>query len=365
MTPDPESPPRRLQQDLGFPSRITRVTPDATESNHERMRALATEAWGLDVEQIERLGGWEDRNYRLRTGDGRGYVLKISPPETPLATLKVEAAILEHLSAQECLLPTTPQVIPNLAGGQRQQLEDRRGRVRWARLLTYLEGRPLVTADRRPPSLLAEIGRAVAAIDLALDDFEHPSIRETHEWDTLAVAELRPLARHIADPARRALVESELDDFETRVLPRCRELPRGVIHGDANDHNLLVSDDADRPRLAGVIDFGDCLRSVVISELGISLAYLMHDRDDPFADARHLIAGYHGLRPLNRLERELLPDLVRARICSSVLFAARGLALDPTNDYLQISAAPMWRLLAFLTSNDRCRFDRTVEEACR
>ena len=84
---------------------------------------------------------------------------------------------------------------------------------------------------------------------------------------------------------------------------------------------------------------------------------------DAFADAGAIIRGYNSVRPLTALERELLPELVLGRICSSVLHAAHGASRDPDNEYLQISAAPMWRLLELLTSR-RTDLSRAVETAC-
>ena len=64
-----------------------------------------------------------------------------------------------------------------------------------------------------------------------------------------------------------------------------------------------------------------------------------------------------------RLPVELLPDLIGARVCMSLLHAAHGLSRDPGNTYLQISADPMWRLLDRLDDARPERLRAEVEAA--
>ena len=91
----------------------------------------------------------------------------------------------------------------------------------------------------------------------------------------------------------------------------------------------------------------------------------MLDRDDPGADAAQLIRGYHSVRRPTDLERELLPELILARLCGSVLHSADGLHRAPENAYLQVSATPVWRLLESLAEDDGTRLSRAVELGCR
>jgi Ser/Thr protein kinase RdoA (MazF antagonist) len=326
------------------------------------VEAQVARVWGLAA-RAEPLVGWADANFLLVTDDADRRVLKISPPDTRRETLENQASMLLHLAAGE-LSELVPRVVPAADGRVIARMEAPGGEPRWTRLLTYLEGRRLVELDRRPSRLLAEIGRTLATLDLELTSFDHPATPRSHEWDVMTVPDLARLARHIDDPGRRALVENHLDRFTSVVLPLRKELEHGVIHADANDHNLLVTFDDEDPRLSGIIDFSDLLASPIVADLAISLAYLMLDRDDPVSDAVHLIRGYHEVRALTGLERRLLPDLVTARICSSLLHAAHGLARDPDNAYLQISAAPMWRLLEGVNTTDGERFSRAVETAC-
>jgi 4-aminobutyrate aminotransferase-like enzyme len=233
-------------------------------------------------------------------------------------------------------------------------------------MLSYLEGTPLGHIEDRPPQLLEAVGRMLARLDLALADFDHPGARNDLSWDLTATPYLSHLAEHIEDAARRKLVESHLERFEETVTPRLTELAHAVIHNDANDHNLLVvTPEGGGPRLAGLIDFGDVLHTITIAELAISCAYLMLDRPDPLADAASVIRSYHSVRPLTEAERELMPDLIIGRMCTSLLWSAHGRHHDPDNVYRQVCEAPMWRLLELMAMDDPGRLASTVDAACR
>ncbi|MEE4270372.1 MAG: phosphotransferase [Thermoanaerobaculales bacterium] len=328
----------------------------------EHIAALADEAWQVRGE-VSPLGGWEDANYLLRTDDGRAYVLKIASAATTRDTLENQVALLDHLASSE-VAALVPRVVLTASGRALSPVTTPQGAARWARMLTWLEGRRLVTIEERPPQLLDAIGRTLAELDLALRTFDHPHTRRTHEWDPMAAPGLADMADAMDSPVYRTRVLAHLEHFAATVVPRRNEFEHSVIHADANDHNLLARVTGDGPRLTGIIDFSDALFAPVVADLGICLAYLMLDREDPFSDAALLIRGYHTVRPLSGLEREFLPDLVLSRICSSVLHAAQGLSRDPDNDYLQVSAAPMRRLFETIDSSPADRFRHTVEAAC-
>src|SRR6266568_4455452 len=80
---------------------------------------------------------------------------------------------------------------------------------------------------------------------------------------------------------------------------------RGVIYGDANDHNVLVSAAWPQPRrVAGVIDFGDMHHGWIASEAAIATAYAILRKNDPLAAAKEIVRGFHHAYQLNEAEIE-------------------------------------------------------------
>ncbi len=89
-----------------------------------------------------------------------------------------------------------------------------------------------------------------------------------------------------------------LQQYENQVVPHYADLPQGLIHGDANDHNILVSGD----QVTGLIDFGDATYSQLIHELAIAITYIMMSDKDPIRAASLVVKGYHEENRLHHLK---------------------------------------------------------------
>ena len=290
---------------------------------------IASNYWGIEA-QAQALAGEADRNFVLVTAGGDRFVLKVSPAGDSREAVDCQVKALQHLGNTP-VAGLVPQVLPIFDGNELLSVEVD-GQQCWARMVSYLDGTPLVHRNERPPQFLEMVGRALARLDQALKDFEHPGAQRKIQWDLERAADLAPFAQNIPEAPRRALVNRNLDHFATHVVPKLVDLERSVIHNDGNDHNLLVTSDAGgQPTLAGLIDFGDILHTVTVAELAIACAYLMLDRDEPLADASHIVAGYHAVRPLATGEQAVLFDLIIARLCASVLISARNIRRDPEN----------------------------------
>ena len=218
------------------------------------------------------------------------------------------------------------------------------------RVLTYLPGTDLAEAHPRTPEMLRSVGRLLGSLDLALEGFTHPAARDSDlVWNPESA--LFVIERHagsIADSGRRRLVEHFVRGYEGTVPSLIPRLRRGVIHNDANDHNLLVGppSESERPRqVVGLLDFGDLLESWVVCELAVAIAYAMFDEPDPLSAATRVAAGYREAYPLTEPEVEALWMLAAIRLCTSVCLSAHRRSADPDNAYLVISEAPAWRTL--------------------
>ena len=136
----------------------------------------------------------------------------------------------------------------------------------------------------------------------------------------------------IADENLRTQVKETLSKFESRTLPKLKELPHQLIHNDANDWNIVTTESG-----PSLIDFGDAIFAPRIIGLAVAAAYIALESDDPTLSTTHLIRGYHMIAPLTPGELELLFDCITIRIASSIANAALQLSQNPENNYLSIS----------------------------
>jgi Ser/Thr protein kinase RdoA (MazF antagonist) len=255
--------------------------------------------------RYELLVSERDQNFHLHADDGREYVIKVvSSGEEAIAT-DFQIALLRHLQDAGDII--APQVVPTLSG-------DRYSEIAWAdtcyrlRAVTWVAGEPL---ESRPLDAVraGQFGVALARLDKVLQGFKYPGEGTVLAWDLQRVAELRDLVENIDESETLAAVSSAIDDYENRVIPVKQELRSQVIHGDANLGNVLATGDQ-----CAFIDFGDCVKAHRVFDLAIAAAYLRSEGDDPLALIVPFVAGYQSIARLEALERDLLFDLVRARL---------------------------------------------------
>lgn len=324
--------------DAGFT--IRDLTEGSRTSVDEAAR-LAASLFGIRG-TADRLAGEYDENFALTCEDGRRFVLKLAPPDFSRERIDLQMAALEHLRRsapgvgvpRPVAGPTGETIVDAGIGGTR--------RAAW--LLSFLPGRLLADVEHRHAPLLRSLGGAVAALDHALADFDHPAAHRALQWDLARAGELRPDVAAIADPARRSLVTALLDRVEAEVLPLLPRLRAGVIHGDPNDHNAVVSGD----RVTGLIDLGDMVHAATVCDLAIACAYAMTGAHDPLGAAAHVVAGYEAVLPLRDGERRVLFPLALTRLAMSVIVSASRRVRAPGNDYYTVHEARAWRVLETL-----------------
>ena len=306
----------------------------------ERLYGLTGSAAALDGEY--------DLNFRVVSDEG-AFVLKVMRPGHPLAELELQHAALKHLAEHAPDL-NVPRVRPALSGKDLETVT-LDGETRHVRLLSYLPGSLLVHVKPHSPELLNSVGRLLGQFSAAMARFEHPAAERELAWDLPRALWIKDHWQHIEDEERLELVQKVLEQFETETLPSLEGLRKSVIHGDANDYNVLVSDSQSLPRqVVGFIDFGDMVRSYTVCDVAVAAAYTMLDKRDPVGAAAALIKGYHEVYPLSEDELRVLDSLIRTRLAVSVTTSARRKVLEPGNPYHGVSEAPAWRLLEQLAT---------------
>jgi Ser/Thr protein kinase RdoA (MazF antagonist) len=316
----------------------------------EEARAILDRHWAIDGD-LRPLPSERDRNFAVLVDGRERFVLKLSNATEDAAFLDLQHRAMERLAAAG-----VPCQVPVVTIDAREVVEVvRDGAPTLARLLTWLPGRPLATipAADRSRELLHDLGRVVGRATTALGTsgtFDHPAAHREFQWEAergLAVIAAHALA--VTEPDKAALLARWIERLGALrdALPGLRH---GVIHNDANDHNVLVDDDA--RSIVGLLDFGDAVHTVVVNDLAVAAAYPAFDVDDPLAVIAAVRSGFEETCPLRADERAVVVEVVALRLATSVALSAHQSALDPTDSYLTVSEAQAWALLDRLIAID-------------
>jgi 4-aminobutyrate aminotransferase-like enzyme/Ser/Thr protein kinase RdoA (MazF antagonist) len=329
----------------------------------EEAARLARDLYGLVV-TAKSLPGEYDDNFYLVAADGAQYVLKVMHPARELAFIDLQCQALQHLAKHAEAL-VLQRVVPTRSGELQTEITaaDDTNRLVW--LLTFVPG--TVLAEVRPHSeeLLRSLGRLLGTIDSGLQNFSHAAAQRELKWDLSAAGWIKRHAHEIADSTRRALVEKFLTLYDSEIVPVLGSFSRSVIYGDANDHNVLVSDSWPLPRKAiSVIDFGDMHYGIVVSEVAIAAAYAMLGKKDVLRAAASVIAGYHEVFPLQEVEIAALCNLIGMRLAVSVTNSAHRKTVKTDDAYVTVSETPAWEALERLAKIDGRFAHFTFRQAC-
>lgn len=129
-------------------------------------------------------------------------------------------------------------------------------------LLAWVEGSTMSSSPILPIETLANAGRYLGRVCIALDDLTNSNHRakkaadKYHAWDGKNTLDLHKFVHCIENEQRRKLVLSVLDAFKTDLI-ESGDMPsfrKGILQGDFNDANIILDD---QKNIVGVIDFGD------------------------------------------------------------------------------------------------------------
>lgn len=288
------------------------------------------------------LPGELDFNFRIKVDNSEGYVLKISRPDEDESYLDFQQKILQHIEASTKEI-NAPKVISDNNGNAVSEFTDKTKNNRKVRLLTWVSGRVLSSVNPQLDNLRYSLGEQAGLLTKALQDFDHSEAHREFEWDVsqslwtkehinLFSGEKREIITYFQD-----LFEANKPDFDT--------LRKSVVHNDANDNNVIVTEDLINPTVKSAIDYGDAIYTQTINDLAIACAYAIMHHNDPLEASLSIVKGYHKAFPLQEVELVHLYTSIAMRLVISVTKSAINKIKEPDNEYLLISEKPAWQVL--------------------
>ena len=287
----------------------------------EEAAEIAAEFFGIRA-SARPLPSERDQNFLLTDGAGEKFVLKIANSLESREFLEAQNAVLNHVGKQ---VDFCQSLVPGVSGEEIVRVKE----TNFARVVHYLPGVPLAEIRPQPSELLRDLGGKLGQLAHALQDFDHPAVHRDFHWDLAngnrIIEEYAPL---IEDTAFRDLVLQCRVEFSPK-------LRRSVIHGDANDYNVLV--DPERMIISGLLDFGDMVYSYTVADLAIAVAYVVLDKPNPRTATAEIVKGYTSEFNLLDEEVEAVWPMALLRLAVSACMAAYQQRQQPENEYLRIS----------------------------
>lgn len=288
------------------------------------------------------LPGEVDFNFRIKIENGDGYILKISRPDENENYLNFQQQLLQFVEKNGKKL-IAPKVIKDKNGNTISEILDHKGRKRKVRLLTWVSGRVWSNVNPQLDDLRYSLGEQCGLLTKALQGFNHTEAHRNFEWD-IAQSLWTKEYLNLFSLEEKKMLSSFQEQFET-VQDTYSKLRKAVVHNDANDNNIIVSNTLINPVVKAAIDYGDAIHTQIINDLAISCAYCVMHHNNPLQAALPIVKGYHSTFSLQEEELKYLYITIAMRLVISVTKSAINKQKEPDNTYLLISEKPAWQVL--------------------
>lgn len=336
------------------------VTAEPPDFSAGAVAAVVAENYSLRGDYTQ-LVSERDQNFRLRTSDGRCFVVKVTGLAEDRTATDFQIAALCHFEENE--FNYTPRVFRTLSGEKRSVITSDAGRDYSLRVVTWLDGRLLKNVGLTKNNA-SRFGQRLAELDLSLRSFDFDGDGQAGLWDMQDALQLRSLLPHVNDEKVHKYACAVLNRFEDSVISALHALPGQAIHNDANPENILIGADGD---VSGFIDFGDALKAPRIIEVAIAASYLRKDGEDPLKFIEAFVDAYHQRSPLSGAEFKLLFDLIRTRLATTLIIMYWRLSArdedDPYRQKTLENESNAFDFLVFLSDLGPDAFDRRVNKA--
>ena len=309
--------------------------------NHNKLLSFIEEQYQIQA-SLYPLAGEVDLNFKMVTEQGEAFVVKVYAPDRDLEFLNFQERLLTHLESKEFNFDV-PQVIKTHTGESTSNFIDENQQQRSVRILSWISGRLWNHVNPHTAALRYELGTLCGTLSTALLDFDHRFAHREFEWDIATGLWVKEYLE-LFDTAEQNLIQVFISQFE-EVQTEYNQLHKSTVHNDANDFNILVSEDVFNPKLEGLIDFGDAIYTQTINDLAICCSYAIMGFEDPLEASLAIVEGYHKSFPLEEEALQYLYVCIAIRLLISVTKSRINKLEAANNPYLQISDKAAWELL--------------------
>uniref|UniRef100_T1JMJ4 Hydroxylysine kinase n=1 Tax=Strigamia maritima TaxID=126957 RepID=T1JMJ4_STRMM len=288
---------------------------------------ILTELYGLNPLEMAELISYDDRNVHIKHSTAQ-----LNSSITEIWSYGYNLKILNSLESEN----------PNLIECGKS------GKENIVRLLTFIPGQVLASSEYTI-HLFNNAGNYLSELHRVMKNFHHPEFDSRQSlWSMPSFPHLTKFLYAVENQAHVDLVREILREFQEKVETRYNELPKGLIHGDFNENNILIEMPADgEVHVTGILDFADVQFSCYAFDIAIGIMYLMLESNDVDVThvGGHFLAGYCTQRTLDESEWEVQKICVAARFCVSLVMGLYTHSIDSKNDYALLTNKKGWKIL--------------------
>ncbi len=326
----------------------------------EQAEKIAFELFNIKGEAFP-LPGYIDFNFRIKVVNEDGYILKIYRPDENGKFLEFQQELLQFVEKNEANL-LAPRVTLATNGETVSEIKDDFGNLRKVRLLTWIPGRMYYQVNPQSDKLRFGLGKQCGLLTKILLDFEHPEAHWDSEWDLVNSLWTKDHTQ-LFDQELETIIKYFQNNFEAQ-RSGYKKLRKSIVHNDANNYNMVVSESLDDPVVRAAIDYGDVIYTQIISDLAITCAYAIMDQIDPLATVLPLINGYNSSMAIQEIELPYLYHATAMRLVVSATSALINIKKEPENKYLISSLLPAQEALKRWYAVDEDFAHYSFREAC-
>jgi len=301
------------------------------------MNKIIEENFNLVIINIKKLNGYENENYLIETSNSK-FIFKKYPYSTELKSIiQGENETLIYLSNKSSQFPNPISTVD----GKYLIVQKLNGKKFIFRMLSFLDG-DMLGSIVNTKDAFKSFGTFLAKMNKKLLLYNNNIIKaRVWNWDLQYFKMNEIYIKDIPYKKDRTLVKYFFSLFKENVNPLLPTLRKSIIHSDANEWNVLLTNH----KVSSIIDFGDLVYSPLINELAIAMTYASYDKDKPLEWAQIILKSYNKELPILEIEIKILYYLIAARLCVSLCNGAHSKKINPKNKYAFSSEESAWKML--------------------
>ena len=301
--------------------------------SNKEIKSLVYNNYGFNC-SIRKLDGEKDLNFRLLTKTKEKFYLKIYPKKTKLSFVIFQTRLLDFLSKKDQL--KTPANILSKNRKRYCSYIDTKDEKRYFRINSWIEGRLWSKVSPINNKIRFELGKEAALITKKLKRFKSNYNDIGMQWDISNSLWTTEYLNYIKGSKDKKIIKSFQVQFKNS-LSEFKNLRKSFIHNDVNDNNIIVSASIYKPKINGIVDFGDSINSQIINDAAVTCVYAMMDCQNPLEASANVIKGYNSVFKLKENELEFLYIAIAMRLVISITKSSINKIHNKENSYLTIS----------------------------